>query len=200
MTVAKAENQIFDVAKPGKATPSPTSRPVIVGHGPMLKDPMVSQQSQTEEPSSAPEPGQKLAAETHKTLTPPSETSSPSETTDVAEPETAPPASGPTDAEIRETEKRQNESAVVEAVANQAAKKKSGKSTPEDIARQNELEKLIEDKTYFVPIGQVKRRHHKHVFWTIFILLILVLAGGYVAIDLDMLDVGIKLPFHILKK
>lgn len=40
MTAGK-NKKIFDVTKPGKTKPSATSRPVIVGHGPMIEDPMV---------------------------------------------------------------------------------------------------------------------------------------------------------------
>jgi hypothetical protein len=35
------EDRVFDVAKPGKTGPSPTSRPVIVGHQPPATDPMM---------------------------------------------------------------------------------------------------------------------------------------------------------------
>lgn len=35
------ENRVFDVARPGRTAPEPTSKPVIVGHHPMQTDPMV---------------------------------------------------------------------------------------------------------------------------------------------------------------
>lgn len=35
------ENRVFDVTKPKHVSPTPTSRPVIVGHQPMVSDPMV---------------------------------------------------------------------------------------------------------------------------------------------------------------
>jgi len=35
-------DQVFDVAKPGKQLPDATARPIIVGHGNMARDPMVS--------------------------------------------------------------------------------------------------------------------------------------------------------------
>ncbi|HXY17874.1 MAG TPA: hypothetical protein VEH48_00440 [Candidatus Nitrosopolaris sp.] len=37
------EDRVFDVSKPHKITPSPTSKPVIVGHHPQAADPMVNQ-------------------------------------------------------------------------------------------------------------------------------------------------------------
>jgi hypothetical protein len=35
------ENRVFDVSKPNRVSPSATSRPVIVGHHPIMNDPMV---------------------------------------------------------------------------------------------------------------------------------------------------------------
>jgi len=35
------ENRVFDVARPGRTAPEPTSKPVIVGHRPTLSDPMM---------------------------------------------------------------------------------------------------------------------------------------------------------------
>ena len=37
-----ASTNVTDVAKPGTTPPDATSRPVIVGHGPMVADPMVT--------------------------------------------------------------------------------------------------------------------------------------------------------------
>jgi hypothetical protein len=38
------ENRVFDVSKPGRGAPSPTSKPVIVGHQPRINDPMVNKE------------------------------------------------------------------------------------------------------------------------------------------------------------
>lgn len=46
-TSPKNDKKLMDVAHPGKTAPSASSRPIIVGHGPMLKDPMV-QKEETE--------------------------------------------------------------------------------------------------------------------------------------------------------
>ena len=42
-TTASSDHKVFDVRRPGKASVSATSRPVIVGHKPQVQDPMVSQ-------------------------------------------------------------------------------------------------------------------------------------------------------------
>jgi hypothetical protein len=38
------ENRVFDVSKPGRGSPSPTSKPIIVGHQPRINDPMVNKE------------------------------------------------------------------------------------------------------------------------------------------------------------
>lgn len=39
--------KVFDVSRPGKTSPGSTSRPVIVGHKPQVKDPMMSERTDT---------------------------------------------------------------------------------------------------------------------------------------------------------
>jgi hypothetical protein len=41
-------NKVFDVMRPGKTTASATSRPVIVGHKPQVKDPMMAERNDEE--------------------------------------------------------------------------------------------------------------------------------------------------------
>lgn len=43
------ENRVFDVTKPKHVSPAPTSRPVIVGHQPMVSDPMVKDKDEPEQ-------------------------------------------------------------------------------------------------------------------------------------------------------
>jgi hypothetical protein len=45
----KSTPKLFDIAKPGKSTPSSTSRPVIITNRPVLKDPMVIKVSSDDE-------------------------------------------------------------------------------------------------------------------------------------------------------
>lgn len=65
--------KLFDVAKPGKTPASTTSRPVIVGHSPMIKrDPMVKEEgSQAAVEGPAPEaPEEKLAPHVARKIVP----------------------------------------------------------------------------------------------------------------------------------
>jgi hypothetical protein len=40
------DTKVFDVSKPNKIGPSPTSRPIIMGHHPVMNDPMVKEGTQ----------------------------------------------------------------------------------------------------------------------------------------------------------
>src|SRR5688572_1342557 len=42
ITRQTTQNKVFDVAKPGSSMPSSTTRPIIVSHRPMARDPMMS--------------------------------------------------------------------------------------------------------------------------------------------------------------
>lgn len=191
--MAADNKQVFDVAKPGKSAPSPTSRPVIVNHGPMMKDPMVSE-SETKNKEGA---KQLAPSSQNKVIAPLGDNAEKSKnepgTTDA--PEKEKPQTENTDRP--EAAKPDGQSSDVDAAIDAAAKKKKVDTTEEDIVRQAELEKLVEEKKYFVPINEVTRRHHQHLLWAA-ILLIGLLAGIYLALDAGVVDSGINLPVEFL--
>src|SRR5688500_10351004 len=43
---AKKQPQVMDVSKPGKTAPSASSRPIIVGHKPVVQDSMVNEEKE----------------------------------------------------------------------------------------------------------------------------------------------------------
>lgn len=46
MAANNKSKKVIDVSTPGKAAPSPTSRPIIVNHGPILSDPMMQKDNE----------------------------------------------------------------------------------------------------------------------------------------------------------
>lgn len=175
---------VFDVSKPNKSAPTATSRPVINLHGPIMKDPMVSDGSD-DAPTQEAKPVVKVGEKVIAPLNNP--TAAAEESADTAASETA----------DKETEKRESEAAVVDAVAEQTGKKKKGEPNKEDIARQAELEKMIADKKYFVPIGQAKHRRRQWLR-VMLLLLILLTAGSYLAVDANLIDLDIDLPYEFI--
>ena len=216
-----ADKKVMDVAKPGKSAPSSTSKPVIVGHKPMIQDPMVTPSENGEEAAVPKE--EKVATRSVKKIVPlsdqaeaqeekPAETEPTSETaTDsvdekpaeeeakesadeepaAAEAEEAAPAEEPTD------KPSTDETAAVDAIASQATKRKEGDLTEEEKKKAEAINKLIEDKTYYLKIGQAHHKRNTTVFALLgFVLLVVI--GGVLAIDAGMVETGITLPFDLI--
>lgn len=168
-------SKAFDVSEPGKSPADPTSRPIIVGHGTMLShDPMVSDTSKTEAnsvPNTIDKTELKTPSSRNKVLTPSSTESEDS----ASPPEPVKQVAGTSDS---------SDSAIVDAVADEAASKNKQKSSndeepnEEDQAQRKHIANLIADKTYFLPIGQVTRKKQARKSLIIGLILIIVLGGG----------------------
>ncbi|MDZ7744696.1 MAG: hypothetical protein U5K77_02975 [Candidatus Saccharibacteria bacterium] len=204
---SKKNDQVFDVSKPGKKAPSSTSRPLISSHGPMLQDPMVNQTNvDTKDKDDTPKttskkvitpledtkPKKKANTSEAKSEPEESKTSNTVETDKPSDkssgnnqPETKPRA-------VSEPSTKQADEATVDIIAQQAIKDKNGGISPEDLERQNALEKHIEDKTYFVPIGQVaKRRNKRLLIFMLIALLLVAVAAGFFAAQTEILTIDI---------
>lgn len=93
----------------------------------------------------------------------------------------------------------ESDGAATEAVAAQAAAKKTTeKEDKEAIARQEVVQKLITDKTYNLPIGEAKHKRNMSLV-VLLVLLIGVAALVYLAIDAEVIKTSIKLPFEFFK-
>lgn len=203
MAEKKSEKQVMDVSKPGKAVADASARPVIVGHKPQVQDPMVT--AEDTNPDVA-EPEQSVASPsaTKKVIAPLSDQENASESEAAAEDsslESQPQPDEKSEPDADETSdgtQSDEEAAVVDAVADQVgAKKKEDAKTEEDKKHFAEIEKLIAEKKYFVPIGKARRKRNRALLWvTVFLALIFV--GLLLAIDAELLEAGFNLPFDFL--
>lgn len=216
----KSKKQVMDVSKPGKAAANASSRPVIVGHGPLVQDPMVTSDEDNKEPK---ETSEKLTspANSKRIIAPLSETEKESDTEEVSVPEStseaetvgetepAEEATPETDeAVVEETPEKPVEpetadpsadSAVVDAVIDQVGdKKKDEIEAEEERKRQESIDKLVAAKKYFVPIGKVHKKSSR-IWLTLTLLLLLVLLGLVAAIDAEILESSITLPFDLIR-
>lgn len=202
--------KLFDVSHPGKSAPSATSRPIIVGHGSMVAhDPMVvtgdtekaedkqpakitvrELKIQPDKPAAAgpeePSPAE-ATGDTVEPSDPVSEEQPPVETAaqDVtAVPEAAPANAGPAES---------SETGVVNSLMNEVDAKQADKKQKKDLEiLTTELEKSIETKEFFVPIGlESRRRSHNRLTALLVLSLILGLIGLNFAIDAEFVDIGI---------
>lgn len=210
----------MDVSKPGKTAANASSRPIIVGHGPQVQDPMVTSDEDNKE---AEETSTKLTspANSKRIIAPLSETEKESDTTEASVPENLADAETMVDAEPveeatpetdesvveeapeepiePEASEPSAESAVVDAVIDQVGdKKKDEIEAEEERKRQESIDKLVAAKKYFVPIGKVHKKSNR--IWLILtLLLLLVLLGLVAAIDAEILESSISLPFDLIR-
>lgn len=209
MTNSKDSDQVMDVKKPGKTTASPTSRPIIVGHGSMMKDPMVREDEKTPPPEDKPdENDQKAARVSHAevVIAPPADPENNDQPSPehADEPDTISSASADedsTDASADTPESADDvdtDGGVIQAVVGKADQKTKERQAAEaEAEKQAAIQQLIKDKKYFVPIHQPhKAKHGMGLFISITVLLTIVV--GYALIDIGVLDLGFDVPYHVL--
>lgn len=169
---------VNDVAHPGASVPSATSRPIIVGSGKIMQDPMVSESTDATDKKSQSDDkkGDSVPVSTGSTRTiqplsdskssddvtkpkpeSPAETKTESASEDKSDAASSSPAKA--DSNAAAPEAAAQESAVVDAVLSQTANKKAVDGTPNP-QEQEHLSELIAQKTYFVPIGRGARQTH----------------------------------------
>lgn len=204
------DKKTMDVSKPGESVPDISARPVLVTRRPMVQDPMVKDDKKPEEEPviESEQPKEELTVRGGKVIKPLSEQKEADSSNESDEKEeTAAEGEEKTDPEPAKPEKTEEEktqaeeAAVVDAVADQAelkGKKKEGELNPDEKAKQEALQKLITDKKYFVPVGQVSRRRNRRTL-LVFVVFLLLLAGTYLAFDAEVIKTNVTLPVDLIK-
>ncbi len=181
----------MDVSKPGGTRADATARPIITGHE-IMKDPMVTDNSADEatleESSNAPTESKELTAPsvTHKVIAPLAK-----DTDDT-----------PSEEKVEEPKKIEDTSpgdAVVDAVLEQVDDKKVEKwRVEEEQRRQEAVEKLVEEKKYFLPIDQVRSRRNNKLVLVIIAVFLPIIVGLGLAIDAGVIKPGFSVPFDFI--
>jgi len=158
-----SDDKIFDVSRPGKTPAHSTSRPLITGQENSVgQDPMVSGKNplapilEEVEKQNIPTPLKVMEHHDLEAITPPAVAS-------IIEPDT-PPGAPEADVTPKTEETDINQAPQVakhDTSENTPATRVDNKTAEEEAMRQKTYEKLIEDKTYFVPIGQSKESRSK---------------------------------------
>lgn len=197
--------QVVDVSHPGKSAPSATSRPVIVGSGSYMKDPMVSQPSAKEDTDDAPS-SDKSAVGGGKVIQPLGGTvdakSSEEDTEGPEQPnnDTNKQADEATADDSTESSAEANnqagsdaqssagssESAVVHAVLGQVDEKGNAVDDPDQA--DDQIKQLIQEKKYFVSVSKPKQSYGSLIVTIVSIIVIIativVVAAAYDIISL----------------
>lgn len=223
-TKADDTKKFFDVAKPGKTAPDPSSRPIIVSRGPQVEDPMVSKKPPADsQPPSAPTVSASSAAAGSETAPSATAASSsnlssskrititplhddvPPQTVATDTTEDSPAPESTEEQAVEPPEQRAEEpaavssAATVNAVAEQAGPAKKDKNQ-EDVAQKEAIEKLVESRQYYVPIGETRQsRMLERILIIVLALMLLGLIGFNLAIDAGLIQTDIRPLFDFIK-
>lgn len=199
---------IMDVSKPGKSAATATAKPVIVGHGAMIKDPMVKDtDSATDTPAAEPE---HLEVRHEKVILQPSAAMSKEDKpVDATSPEAEPEKDTAKEPEAKDASEESpakttdnnddlgSEEAIVDAVAGQAGKKSKAQSD-KDNAQKELIEKLIREKTYNLPIKQTAAKRSGRWLMVVMVVALVALLAGYAAVDAGVVKPGFDVPYHLI--
>lgn len=86
---------------------------------------------------------------------------------------------------------------AAEPTSQKDASKEAAKAAEQTSAEDAELRQLIESRQYYVPIGEAKRKRRTGA--VVLVLLVLLAAGFVAAVDAEIVDAPIALPFDVIK-
>lgn len=149
----------FDVTPPGKTPAGASGRPVLVNHGPILRDPMMAQrpinqltpQTQTPAPGTQPSDELKIATSSLRNVVVPSGRLTPDQVPT-------------TPAQVSQSDP--------------AAIDRQNPTPQESIAKREHVDKLIDDKSYYVRTGATP---HTKIVWLVLVIIVVLAAAvaGY---------------------
>ncbi len=179
-----------DVSKPGESLPSSSGRPTIVGNRTLLKDPMISADPQ-------PEKSEPMAQRTRE-LSPQVPTAPEAVEKEVVAADK--PSQQPVveNVAVEATDSIGQNNATDREVGRQGGVNLEEKQAQAEQARQEKFDKLVEDKTYFVKVGE-----HAHgssamkKFALGFGLLVAVLILADLAVDTQLIKTSFKPPISV---
>ncbi len=173
--------QFHDVSRPGHRGPTPTSRPVIVGHRPTMPDPMLHERPmhhQPEVPTSAPArpPGPPMPIDGFSL--PPKHHPQP----------TQPVAPAHSNHYMPEPMALESEP-LIPTHHHQPTPQHHHQPMPD-----------TNDHIPQASDGLSETKKHRSVMWPIIIVLLVILIGLYLLIDSGVIHTSIEMPFHLFRQ
>lgn len=205
-----SDSKVFDVASPGSSKPETGSKPMVVGHK-MMQDPTVKSTDATEEKQA-----EILTTRSEKTIKPLAKSKEPKSDDSVelhedkkteTRIEEAAVNESSTQDKITEAEPVAGEVAIEESkipekpAAEQELNDEDVQLKLEDnleVEREDRLQEMIKSKEYYAPIQVASLSSAKTFLTTFFVVALVGLLVLVLLIDMEILDVGISLPFDIL--
>ncbi|HVS79065.1 MAG TPA: hypothetical protein VHD84_02125 [Candidatus Saccharimonadales bacterium] len=186
------ENRVFDVAKPGSSGPQATSKPVIVGHHPVMNDPMVRGESAEPTKIAVQDGGSEPA---QPTVTPTDSLSG-----DMSVSDSGIPVYTPTPQPEGAAAEHPSSDPVVGGLSG-SSDETPPPSEESDIAPDSQAGIVAPSTSGHldgIHVG-ARKNHAKPIIWTIIVLLALLVAA-YLLIDSGTIKTNINLPFHVFKQ
>ncbi len=204
-------DKVFDVAHPGESMPSATSRPVIITGRKPAGDPRVSPVGDKKEESN--DENQETATDTgddsgmimsapKKNRIEPLHTTITTEEDEAEDmPETQEESDDPKSADSTEEEDATQEIAEVasEVSTKKQTQAEQAKKQEETEKKQAEIEALVNNKQYFVPINAVQKQRSMRFTLLILIIVLLAIVGVFAAVDAGLVDIGIDAPTDFIQ-
>jgi hypothetical protein len=194
------DKKVFDVAKPGSAKPDTGSKPMVVGHK-LMKDPTLTVDESEKSEDSVSEP---IAQPSKVTISPLSEEFV-SEKPENASLETTTDTKNNNSAESNEAvddvtpeEETESDKAPTPQERETTAEEKKEAEVNKQIEQEENLQKIIREKTYVVPVEEASYSAFKTFIKTFVIVGLLGVIGLVLLVDAEIIDLGINLPFDLL--
>jgi hypothetical protein len=195
------DRKVFDVAKPGSTKPDTGSKPMVVGHK-IMKDPTLVDT----EPDEAQKVEEIISQPSKVTVSPISEefasvdgdkvneASDDSEEADTSEATSLIEETKTEDTPTTDDTKPESQLSIPE----ETPEEKKENADTLDMERELNLQKIIKEKTYVVPVQEATYSAFKTFIKTFLVVGLLGVAVLVILIDAEIIDVGITLPFDIL--
>ncbi len=180
------KNLLNDVAKPGSTPPDTSSKPVIVSHKPMMKDPMVNEEAVGSDESEEKSETVIRKASKNNTVQPIHPDTKDETTTNEAK----------TNDDTSDDKK--SDEALDAQISEDTTKNNKKKSKQDDDQQAEKIAKLVESKKYFVKVRAPRRKRNKRLVFTLLLIVILSFVGFAALADAEIIDVPV--PFDFIKK
>ncbi|HEX8227025.1 MAG TPA: hypothetical protein VF572_04115 [Candidatus Saccharimonadales bacterium] len=188
-------NRIIDIAKPGSLPPaSATARPVIVSNRAVMQDPMMVPLGDILTPeveTPAPQPAQQTAKRVIRPLGEAPPTGKDKDSDGVVEDSEKPSQAVAVKKEAVDTKPTSEDRASITDPLGSAETDTDNSKQDEVSKAQEEIDRLIEEKTYFLPINSIEKRRSRHAS-ILGLLLIIVLGAAWlnIALDAGLIKIG----------
>jgi len=198
---------ISDVESPGKTAASPTSKSIIIKNGPIIKDPMVVEESSAEPKTDSSKSVVKAGGSSKIKL-------QPLPTSDII-PSKEPEATEDVKTSVPDAAKKDEEQSSETETPEEPAQKSKSENTPDtdqeaetknkptnspaeqdaaEASRKAEhdanLQKILDSKTYYLPINAVEKRKTKRfILLGIALSILLILVWINIALDAGLINI-----------